>query len=61
MLTTLACAVCGAGPDPSQSTWVVMSLIISFLPLALLGGIVGWVVHRARVAAREDELVAQKR
>jgi hypothetical protein len=55
MLTTLACAVCGAGPDPSQGTWVVMSIVISVLPLALLGGIVAVVVHRTKAMAREDE------
>lgn len=49
----LACAVCGAGDDPSKGSYVSMSIIISLLPLAMLGGIVGWVVHRTRAAERE--------
>ncbi|MFZ5444601.1 MAG: hypothetical protein ACOZQL_31700 [Myxococcota bacterium] len=59
MLTTLACAVCGAGPDPSQDTWVVMSVVISLLPLALLGGIVGYVVHRSRAVARDADVARE--
>ncbi|MFO0597813.1 MAG: hypothetical protein U0228_21105 [Myxococcaceae bacterium] len=51
----LACAVCGAGNDPAQGSYVVMSLIISFLPLAMLGGIVVWVVRSARQAERAEK------
>jgi hypothetical protein len=51
----LACAVCGAGDDPVKGTLLTMSIIISLLPLAMLGGIVGWVVHRTRAAAREAD------
>lgn len=51
----LACAVCGAGDDPSKGSYVSMSIIISLLPLAMLGGIVAWVVHRTRVAEREAQ------
>ena len=47
----LACAVCGAGEnDPSRGSYVFMSLIISVLPLLLLGGIVGYVVLKTRAA-----------
>lgn len=52
----LACAVCGAGDDPSKGSYVSMSIIISLLPLAMLGGIVAWVVNRTRAAEREAQL-----
>ena len=49
-----ACAVCGAGYDPAKGSYVVMSVIISLLPLAMLGGILAWVIIRSRAAAREE-------
>lgn len=49
----LACAVCGAGDEPSRGTYVWMSVIISLLPLAMLGGILAFVVISSRAAARE--------
>jgi hypothetical protein len=54
-MLSLACAVCGAGNDPSQGSYVVMSIIISLLPLAMLGGIITWVVLRARKADALDQ------
>ncbi len=53
----LACAVCGAGEDRAQGSYLVMTLIISLLPLGMLGGIIGWVVVRARAAEREERQV----
>ncbi len=53
----LACAVCGAGEEASQGSYVVMTLIISGLPLAMLGGIVGYIVVKSRAAAREEKQV----
>jgi hypothetical protein len=56
----LACAVCGAGEnDPSRGSYVFMSIIISVLPLLLLGGIVGYVVMKTR-SAESEEKVAEK-
>jgi hypothetical protein len=50
-LFVMACAVCGAGEDdPSRSSYVWMSMIISLLPLALLGGIIGYMVIKTRAA-----------
>ena len=49
-----ACAVCGAGEnDPSRGSYVVMSVIISLLPLAMLGGIVGYVVLKTRASEKQ--------
>jgi hypothetical protein len=56
----LACAVCGAGEnDPSRVSYVVMSILISILPLALLGGIIGYVFVKSR-AAETEQKVAEK-
>lgn len=51
----LACAVCGGGPDAGNESYVVMSVIISLLPLLMVGGIVGWVVLKARAAKGKVE------
>lgn len=49
-LLTIACAVCGAGEDPAKGSYVGMTLIISALPLAMLGGIIWYVVRAAKKA-----------
>lgn len=56
----LACAVCGAGDEPQRGTYVVMSVVISLLPLAMLGGIVGYVVVKHRAAEREAQKGAER-
>lgn len=60
----LACAVCGAGVDDAGSnSWVVMSLVISALPVLMLGGILTWVVLTVRAAERkqaEEEAAAPR-
>ena len=51
----LACAVCGSGEgDLSKGAYVWMSVIISLLPLVMLGGILAWVVLTARAAERKQ-------
>ena len=52
-LFVMACAVCGAGEEASRGSYVGMSIIISLLPLVMLGGIVTWVVRASREADRE--------
>ncbi len=47
-LPAMACAVCGAGDEPSRGSYVLMSVIISLLPVAMLGGIAGFVFYRSR-------------
>ncbi len=54
----LACAVCGAGQDPNDGTWLVMTAILSLLPLLAIGGITGWVALRLRRHAREEAAAA---
>ncbi len=48
-----ACPVCGQGRDGSESAMLVMSGILSALPLLMAGGIVAWIVVRVRAASRE--------
>lgn len=48
-----ACAVCGGGYDPAKGSYVVMSIIISVLPLVMLGGILAFVIIKSRAADRE--------
>ena len=50
----LACAVCGAGEDPTRGSLVTMSIIISLLPLAMLAGIIGFAVYKVRQAEKAD-------
>lgn len=50
-----ACAVCGAGPQEASGALLAMTLMLSVLPLALIGGVTVWVVRGARRASREDE------
>jgi hypothetical protein len=57
----LACAVCGAGEDPARGTYVVMTLIISGLPLAMLGGIAWWVIKSNRAHEAADRAQAAAR
>lgn len=48
-----ACPVCGQGREGSESAMLVMTGIMSALPLLMAGGIVVWVVARARAASKE--------
>lgn len=59
-LLTLGCAVCGAGQDPAQGSYVTMSLIISALPLLMLGGII-WFVVRATKKAEAARMPTEQR
>jgi|CXWL01.1.fsa_nt_gi hypothetical protein len=45
-----ACAVCGAGEEPNSGVFVVMSVVISLVPLAMMGAIGYWVFRSARRA-----------
>ncbi len=57
----LACAVCGAGvDDPGSASYVWMSVIISLLPLLMLGGILAWVVSSVRAAEKKDAEAAPR-
>ncbi len=48
----LACSVCGLASVDNNGAYLAMTLMLSGLPLAFIGGVVYWV--RARVRAAED-------
>ncbi len=53
-----ACPVCGLGAsDQSQGAYIGMSIVISFLPLAAIGAIAGWVAWRVRAAGRAAKVL----
>ena len=50
----LACAVCGAGEnDPSRGSYIWMSIIISLLPLGMIGGVIAYIALKTRTAEAE--------
>lgn len=38
----MACSVCGAGQEGAESSWLVMTAVISLLPLGMIGGVATW-------------------
>lgn len=50
----LACPVCGAATD-NQDEYKYMTLVMSALPLMMMGSVVGVIAFRVRKADREDE------
>jgi hypothetical protein len=53
-----ACAVCMSGrEDDTQRAFLLGTLLLSALPLVLIGGLILWLRRRARdIAAREASL-----
>lgn len=50
----LACPVCGlAGVEDNLTAYAVMTLVLSALPLAMIGGVVTWIYRRSRHASVE--------
>lgn len=58
-----ACSVCGAGNDRSNLAFLISTIFLSLLPLALIGGGVVWLRRHAsgEFAEREDPVVATGR
>ena len=53
----LACPVCGlAGPGNNGWAYFAMTMMLSIVPLAFLGGLAYW-IHR-RIKAQGDEVAA---
>jgi hypothetical protein len=47
----LACPVCGTtGPTDNGGAYVAMTVVLSGLPLAMIGGVVFWVARRVSAA-----------
>jgi hypothetical protein len=56
MAFLVACAVCGLGS--TQDNWLAyftMTMVLSALPLGMIGGVVFWLHRRSRETAREIE------
>lgn len=52
--TVHACSVCGIGPGPSNTAFMISTLFLSFLPLVALGAGVMWLRARIREAAPDE-------
>lgn len=48
----VACPVCGQGREGTAAALLVMTIIMSALPLLMIGGVVAYAVRRARLAER---------
>jgi len=55
-----ACAVCTGGGEESRSAFIVATVMMSVLPLGMIGGVVWWVWRRTK-AADEDAQASQGR
>jgi len=53
--SAFACPVCGLPSEQGQGAYVVMTGVMSLLPLAMLGGVVTWVVLRVRKADQQEQ------
>ncbi len=49
-----ACAVCFSGRDETRAAFLATTLLLSGLPLALIGSLVFWLRRRARLLRRES-------
>lgn len=47
----LACPTCGAETD-TKGVYQAMTFVMSLLPLAMMGGVVGFIAYRVRKADR---------
>lgn len=52
----LACPVCGTGPERSREAYVSMTMVLSLLPLAMVGGLIFVFVRRARQKATPEDM-----
>ncbi len=50
--TAFACPVCGAETD-TKGTYQVMTMVMSLLPLVMMGSVVGFIAYRVRRADRQ--------
>jgi hypothetical protein len=57
-----ACAVCTSGrDDDTQRAFLLGTILLSTLPLALIGGIALWLRRRAREASAREQLAEGER
>ena len=56
-----ACPVCGQGREGSGTALLVMSIIMTLLPLGMIGGMVAWAYTRVKRAERDAALLEAPR
>ncbi len=44
----LACPACGRASEQTQGAYVLMTVVMSLLPLSAIGGVVWWVARGMR-------------
>lgn len=49
----LACSVCFSGPDETRGAFLMTTIAMSALPLALIGGVIWWLRRQMKAAERE--------
>lgn len=50
-----ACAVCFSGKDDeTRVAFIITSVLLTFLPILLVGGVVAWIVRRVRQLERAE-------
>ena len=47
----LACAVCGSQEEKAAGAYLAMTIVLSLLPLSLIGGVGYWIWKRAKEVA----------
>ncbi len=47
-LMVLACPVCGQASEQTSGAYVVMTVVMSLLPLSAIGGLVWWIARQMR-------------
>ncbi len=58
----LACPVCMAGrDDETRAAFILTTLFLTVLPLALIGGFVWWLTRRARTLEQQRSSGAARR
>ena len=58
----LACSVCMAGrDDETRAAFLLTTLFLTLLPLALIGGVVWWLTRRARALEQQRSVGASPR
>lgn len=55
-----ACPVCGQGAEESRTAYLVMTFIMSLLPLTLIFGVIGAIVLRYRKSEKASHAVEHR-
>jgi hypothetical protein len=50
--TALACSVCGAVSEPTKRAYLTTTILLSAIPLAMIGGFLYWLKRASRM--RDD-------